>query len=49
MKNENLRRIIAITFFSLFVFAFSSASTSYGDNGISEELTRDKRYIYPIT
>jgi len=47
--NENLRRIIAITFFSLFVFVFSSASISYGDNGISEELTRDKRYIYPIT
>ena len=49
MKNKNLRRIIAITFFSLFVFVFSSASISYGDNGISEELTRDKRYIYPIT
>ena len=49
MKNENLRRIIAITFFSLFVFVFSSVPISYGDNGISEELTRDKRYIYPIT
>ena len=49
MKNENLRRIIAITFFSLFVFVVSSVPISYGDNDISEELTRDKRYIYPIT
>ncbi|EJP26045.1 hypothetical protein HMPREF1142_0758 [Peptostreptococcaceae bacterium AS15] len=49
MKNKNLRRIIAITFFSLFVFVVSSVPISYGDNDISEELTRDKRYIYPIT